>query len=179
MFTAATLTAEIFKTITGLPPDSYQHLPILDFCPITLGTDSGTTVPALPRIEDTALIGAGAIGTAIALILGLLRTADTLTVVDPEHFDAPNLTTYSLGTRQDADARPRKVDLIEHNLPRLDLVKIHGTAQDLIDQIDQGTAPGPAECSAPSTASKPATTSNASTPTSPSTAAREANCIVA
>lgn len=143
VLTAAMLTAEVFKTITGLPSDAYRILPVLNFCPVTLGTEPGTVVSALPRIEDTALIGAGAIGTAIALILELLDTTGSLTVVDPEHFEPPNVTTYSLGTRYDADIGSRKTDLIEDHLPGLDLLKIHGTAQDLIEQIDQGTAPWP------------------------------------
>ena len=143
VLTAATLTGEVFKTITGLPPNAYQRRPVLDFCPITLGTDPGTAVPTLPRIKDTALIGTGAIGTAIALILHLLDATGSLTVVDPEHFEPPNLTTYSLGTRHDADACRRKIDLIEDHLTGLDIHKIHGTAQDLINEIDRGAAAWP------------------------------------
>lgn len=141
--TAAALTAEVFKAITGLPSGTYQELQTLDFCPITLGNDPGTFTPMLPQLEDTALIGAGAIGTGIALILKFLGTTGTLTTVDPEYFDAPNVTTYSLGTRYDAQAHRSKVELLDEYLPALDVLTIDGTAQDLIDQIDQGTAPWP------------------------------------
>jgi hypothetical protein len=143
VLTAATLTAEVFKAVTGLRPGTYQELPILDFCPVTLGNNPGAFAPALPQIEDTALIGAGAIGTGIALILKLLAATGTLTITDPECFEPPNVTTYSLGTRRDAEARRNKVDLIAEYLPAIDIFKMYGTAQDLIDEIDQGTAPWP------------------------------------
>jgi hypothetical protein len=141
--TAATLTAEAFKTITGLPGNTYTELQRLDFCPATLENNPGIVTARHPLIENTALIGAGAIGTGIALILNLLSATGTLTVVDPEPFDEPNVTTYSLGTLHDAAAHRTKVKLIAGHLPDLDVLGIHGTAQDLIDRIDADTAPWP------------------------------------
>lgn len=141
--TAATLTAEVFKTITGLPANTYAELQRLDFCPAALDDAPGTVTAPLPRIEHTALIGCGAIGTGIALIFKLLAATGNLTVVDHELFDDPNVTTYSLGTRHDAATKKPKVKLIAEHLPDLDIFDVHGTAQDLIDRIDAGTAPWP------------------------------------
>jgi len=68
----------------------------------------------LKPLERTVLAGCGAIGTAITAILRELSATGSLFAVDPEVFDEPNLTTYSLGTVLDAARRSIKVDLVEN-----------------------------------------------------------------
>jgi hypothetical protein len=139
--TAATLTAEAFKEIVGVLPNRHRSHEKFDFNPITLGAD-GPVLP-FPTLDDTALIGSGAIGTAIALILRESGTEGTMTVVDPESFDLPNVMTYSLGTRRDADSALHKTELLARELPRIDVRRVEGTAQDLINRIDDGSATMP------------------------------------
>lgn len=141
VLTAAVLTAEAFKKIVGVHPARHRSHNTFDFNPVTLGTDG----PVLPiaTVEDTALIGGGAIGTAIALILRESGIDGAMTVVDPETFDLPNVMTYSLGTRRDAVARLHKTSLIARELPHIDVHRIEGTAQDFINRIDSGSVSMP------------------------------------
>lgn len=142
VLTGATLTAEAFKTIVGVAPNRHRLLDTLDFCPVSLGQPG----PAMPlrEIGGTALVGAGAIGTAVALILRELETSGTLTVVDPQVFEGPNVTTYSLGNRHDAEQALEKARLLQRELPLIDVEPLRGTARDFINAIDAGNAPMPA-----------------------------------
>ncbi|WP_433358734.1 ThiF family adenylyltransferase [Streptosporangium sp. CA-115845] len=144
--TAASLTAEIFKTITNLKPGACRQLIRLDFCPVTLGTQPGAFSTSVSELPTIALVGAGAVGTAIATILDALGASGQITVVDPETYDTPNVTTYSLGSHTDAENQILKVDLLARELNRagrLQALPIKGTAQDLIISIDEGKTPWP------------------------------------
>ncbi|WP_182920283.1 ThiF family adenylyltransferase [Nocardioides cavernaquae] len=131
----AMLTAEVFKLVVGVLPERRGPLVPLDFCPVTLGEPDSVSRP-LPPLKDTALIGGGAIGTAIALILRELEAEGALTVVDPETYDRPNVTTYSLGDLQTAAAKTHKVHLIRDELVNVSVDPFVGTARDYIDAID-------------------------------------------
>ncbi|MGN6606092.1 MAG: ThiF family adenylyltransferase [Jatrophihabitans sp.] len=134
---AAVLTAEAFKTIVPITPNRRRLLDRVDFCPVTLTEPEAAAVP-VPVLHRTALVGAGAIGTAIGLILRALGARGGMTVVDPETFDEPNVSTYSLGGRADAAQRIDKVNLLERELPQLEIRPLKGTARDLILAIDNG-----------------------------------------
>lgn len=142
VLTGAMLTAEVFKMVVAVLPDRRGPLTPIDFCPVTL-TEPDGTVRDLAPLDDTALIGGGAIGTAIALILRELNAAGTLTVVDPETYDEPNVTTYSLGNLQTAANNTPKVHLIRDELPGVTIDPFIGTARDYIEAIDAGTHPMP------------------------------------
>jgi hypothetical protein len=146
MTTAAALTAEVFKTIMGLKPGAYRRLDRLDFCPVTLTADPGAVTTTITELPSLALVGAGAVGTAIAATLDALGSTGQIIVTDPETYDAPNVTTYSLGNRTDARNQIPKVDLLARELTRtgrFDILPLRGTAQDLITGIDQGKLPWP------------------------------------
>jgi molybdopterin/thiamine biosynthesis adenylyltransferase len=143
VLTAAVLTAEVFKQVTGLRTGSMRIHDALDFCPVTLTEHPGTVSDTPEVLPPLALVGAGAIGTAVALILRELPTTGSLTVVDPQIYESPNVTTYSLGTLADADAAMPKVDLIARELADFDVTPVQGTAQDLLEHIDSGAAPWP------------------------------------
>ncbi|GLZ32032.1 hypothetical protein Lesp02_42200 [Lentzea sp. NBRC 105346] len=138
MLTAAVLTGEVFKHATGLRPEAMRVRQTLDFCPVTLTEDPGVVTETPMIFTDTALVGGGAIGTAISLILRELPSAGRLVVVDPQTFEEPNVTTYSLGNVQDAQNGLRKIDLIKRELHGFDVTTIYGTAQDLLEKIDRG-----------------------------------------
>ncbi len=139
--TAAALTGEAFKAIVPVAANRHRTVDELDFCPVTL---EAPCAPAqVPSLDRVALIGGGAIGTAIALILRALNAAGDLIIVDPQTFDAPNVTTYSLGSCADAAAALAKVDLLARELPDIQVRGIQGTAHDLILAIDNNVVPMP------------------------------------
>lgn len=138
VLTGAFLTAEAFKVIVDVAPGRRGPLRPIDFCPVSLAQPMAGPSSTLPNVQDVALIGAGAIGSAIALILRELGAEGALTVVDPETFDRPNVTTYSLGNHRDAATQIRKVDLVSRELTGFDVTPIKGTAQDFIVGIDEG-----------------------------------------
>jgi len=142
VLTAAMLTAEAFKVVVDVLPHRRRGLRPLDFCPVGLGNPTGPAL-ALRPLRDTALIGCGAIGTAIALILRELGAHGALTVIDPEVFDAPNVTTYSLGDLADAARQIRKVDLVHRELSGLDIERLQGTARDYITALENSEFPMP------------------------------------
>lgn len=141
VITAATLTGEAFKTIVPVAPTRHRIVNSLDFCPVSL--DAPCTPAPVPHLDRVALIGGGAIGTAITLILRTLEVHGDLVAVDPETFDEPNVTTYSLGSRADAARALAKVDLLARELPGVDVRRLQGTARDLIVAIDKKTVPMP------------------------------------
>lgn len=142
VLTTAMLTGEIFKTVTALRPEAHRHIQALDFCPVSL-FEPHEVDPEHLHVEQLALIGAGAIGTAVALILKELKASGELTVVDRQIFEPPNVITYSLGTSQDAADRLPKVDVVRAALRQMDVRHIHGTIEDYITQIDAGRAAMP------------------------------------
>lgn len=142
VLTGAMLTAEVFKIVVPVIPDRRGPLLPIDFCPVTL-CEPGGTVRDLAPLDGTALIGGGAIGSAIALILRELNAVGNLTVVDPETYDEPNVTTYSLGNIRTAANNTYKVHLIRDELPGIAVDPFIGTARDFIEAIDAGANPMP------------------------------------
>lgn len=138
----AMLTAEAFKQIVGVQPIRHSLRTVLDFNPVTLRADG--PVRHLTTMHDTALIGCGAIGTAIGLILRESGIEGALTVVDPQQFDPPNVMTYSLGNQEDAARGLHKTLLLARELPQMDVHRVEGNAQEFINRIDTGRTPMPA-----------------------------------
>jgi hypothetical protein len=142
VLTAAMLTAEVYRIVVAVLPNRRAPLTPIDFGPVTLPEPDGT-IRDLAPLHDTVLIGGGAIGTAIGLILRELNAAGALTLVDPEIYDEPNVTTYSLGKLQTAAKSTPKVNLICEELPGITIDPFIGTARDYIEAIDAGTNPMP------------------------------------
>jgi hypothetical protein len=142
VLTGAMLTAEVFKIVVDVLPERRGPLAPIDFCPVTLGEPDSTHRPLRP-MKETALIGGGAIGTAIALILRELDVGGVLTTVDPETYDAPNVATYSLGDLREAANRTLKVHLIRDQLPSVTVKPFKGTAREYIAALDKGEMPMP------------------------------------
>jgi hypothetical protein len=142
VFTAATLTAEAFKDLLDLDSSRARRLTELDFCPVSLSS-SYAAVETAPALSDTTLVGGGAIGTAIALILRELRATGALTVVDPETFSEENLGAYSLGTIDDAHTKTDKVELVKRALPRITTTTVKATAIEYLQQLEHGAGDWP------------------------------------
>lgn len=144
VFTAALGAAEAFKHCASVVPDRRVLHRHLRFCPVSLSSD----LAAAPQLSSPvhlslALVGVGAIGTGIALILGELGAQGHVLAVDPQHFEPENLGTYSLGGHQDVVSSVLKVDLARRALPEVDVQVFAERVEKLPDAIDAGRVPWP------------------------------------
>lgn len=146
MTCAALASAEAFKHLAAVLPERGRMHDNLAWCPVTLGAEPLSAPPLEHRLDlDFALVGLGAIGTAIVRILAGLPVTGRVLLVDPERFAPENVGTYSIGTAADAalDPTPWKVDLAAQVLPALDCIPIHRPVEELIEDVDAGRARWP------------------------------------
>jgi hypothetical protein len=147
IFAAALAAAEAFKYVVVDNPDRRTLHRHLSFCPLTL-TDDTTAAPGLwitRESIDAAIVGNGAIGTAIALILAELRLGGRLILCDHERYGPENRGTYSLGGELEARMNPLKVELVGKVLRAAGYSTI-GLAEKstaMIERIDAGEIPAP------------------------------------
>lgn len=91
--------AEVFKHMIGVPE---EIAPTLDRAAISLfdhsmqPPDVGPPLPAELLLEDVLLIGAGAVGNGIALLLSQLPLRGTIEVLDKQDYGVENLGTCLL-----------------------------------------------------------------------------------
>lgn len=142
IYGAALGAAEVFKHTASVLSSRRVIHRHLRFCPVTLSQDLGRA-PELPSsiILDLVLIGVGAVGTGIALILSELPAEGTLLAVDRQQFGRENRGTYSVGTPTDVVARPYKVELATRVLRRFDVREFPHPLSQLLSEIDAGTVP--------------------------------------
>jgi hypothetical protein len=142
IYTAALGAAEAFKhAATILPARRVLHRH-LRFCPVSLSSNL-TAVPMLEQsLElDLTLVGIGAIGTAVMLILDALGAHGRLVAVDYQDFAPENRGTYSIGGAAEMTAKPPKVELAAAALPRFEVVRFPNEVEKLPDAIDAGAIP--------------------------------------
>jgi hypothetical protein len=141
---AALLAGEVFKRIAAVLPQRATFPAEFAWCPVSLNFDPAAT-PELktPPKFDLALVGQGAIGTAVTRILSLLGTTGRVALVDPERFAPENLGTYSLGTPLDAACQVWKVDLAARALPGMAISTHRVRAEEFIELVDRGGVPWP------------------------------------
>ncbi|MDQ6613308.1 MAG: hypothetical protein M3083_00695 [Actinomycetota bacterium] len=138
VFTASIAAAEVFKTLAAVVPARRRSPGQISFCPVTLGSDPGAAPILSSHDIDLALVGIGAIGTAVVLILSLLPLSGRLLAVDPQRFDRENLGTYSLGTLADTVSRPQKTALAERALTGWTVCPFGYPVADLPAAVDDG-----------------------------------------
>ena len=143
IYTAALGAAEVFKIAAKVLPDRVIVHDHLQVCPLTL-TDDLHLAPDLPEslVLDLMLVGVGAIGTGIALLLSELPAEGRLIAVDPQEFADENVATYSIGDLAEVGAL--KVDMARARLTRFDVTPINSEIGDLIGAIDEGEIHWPA-----------------------------------
>jgi hypothetical protein len=146
MYTAAIAAGEIFKEGAGVGPERCRRPDQLDFCPVSLSPDLGFAAAASLRPDlALGLVGNGAIGTAVARILGGLEVPGNPAVllVDPEIYEIENRGTYSLGTMADVEEKRRKVQLAAGALPGWRTSAHEGPVGEVAALIDSGELPWP------------------------------------
>jgi hypothetical protein len=145
MTTAALVCGEAFKAIADVSPGRAVTHERFSWCPVTLSDNPGGTPPLRAAGDiDLAIVGLGAIGTAITAILSMLPLRGTVMLVDPERFAPENVGTYSVGGAQDAQTMPFKTDLAADTLRRFRCVRYPVSVEELVAEIDSGRAPWPA-----------------------------------
>lgn len=145
MLAAAFAAGEAFAAAARVLPSRLHPLPHIAFCPVTLGSDLAAA-PDLPDglTIDAALLGLGAVGTAIAAILAGLPLHGHLLLADRQTYAEENLGTYSLGDPTDVAAVRPKVDLAASALRHRYVVALHhGELSDLPARVDAGELPWP------------------------------------
>jgi hypothetical protein len=139
---AALGAAEVFKHAAEVIPGRRVLQRHLRFCPVSLSPDL-YAAPDLPdRMSlDISIIGLGAIGTGIALLLEALPAGGRIVAVDRQKFDRENLGTYSLGGVSHVEDAKWKVDVAAEVLRRFDVLPIHDPVDEVIRAIDRGEVP--------------------------------------
>jgi hypothetical protein len=142
IYASALGAAEIFKQAAAVVTDRRVIHRHLRFCPVTLSSDLSRS----PALDDVlrfvlSLVGIGAIGTAIALILSELDAEGTLLAVDRQRYAIENRGTYSLGGDTDTRTNPWKTDLAKRALTRFDVTPCNDDIDTVIQRIDAGEAP--------------------------------------
>lgn len=141
IYTAGLGAAEAFKlTAHVLPARRVLHRH-LRFCPVSLSSDLGAAPELATLALELTLVGVGAIGTGVVLLLAELGATGRLLAVDYQRYARENRGTYSLGGDAEVAAAPWKVDLAKATLPRFDVIPFPHPVEDLPSAIDTGNAP--------------------------------------
>lgn len=142
IYTAALGAAEAFKYTAQVQRRRRVLHRHLRFCPVTLSSDL-TAAPTLDKSLELALtlVGIGAIGTGVVLILSELDAHGRLLAVDNQNFARENRGTYSIGGAAEVAAEPPKVALAKAALPRFDVTPFPHHVETLPAAIDDGLMP--------------------------------------
>ena len=144
VFAAALGAGEAFKVLAHVRSDRRVRHRHLRFCPISLSADLGRAgACGLQGELDLALIGLGAIGTGVALILSESDVDGRILAVDRQRFGLENRGTYSIGAALDVEDAPWKTDLATAALGRFDVVPFRDSVELLSEAIDTGAVRWP------------------------------------
>ncbi|HWT19225.1 MAG TPA: ThiF family adenylyltransferase [Variovorax sp.] len=91
--------AEVFKRIYSVPRDAAPLLDATQFSLFELSTEPTSLGPLLPieiSLPDTVMVGAGAIGNGIALLLSQLAVRGRLHIIDKQDYGRENLGTCTV-----------------------------------------------------------------------------------
>jgi hypothetical protein len=142
VYAASLGAAEVFKHTAHVSVNRRVLHRHLRFCPMSLSSDL-LAAPDLPttRTFDLTLVGVGAIGTGIVLLLDTLGAEGRIVLIDRQRFALENLGTYSIGDLADVEEARWKVDLAKRYLRRFDVVPVPETVSDAIQTVDAGKMP--------------------------------------
>ncbi len=142
IYTAALGAAEAFKYAARVQPHRRVLHRHLRFCPVSLSSDlSQAAMSCAPLELELTLVGIGAIGTGVVLILSELDACGFMLAVDDQWFGPENRGTYSIGGEQEARTKPQKVALAEAALADFDVASFPHPVEDLPAAIDAREMP--------------------------------------
>ncbi len=145
IYTAALGAGEAFKYTARVQTQRRVLHRHLRFCPVSLSSDlSRAAMITLPDKLDLTLVGIGAIGTGVVLILSELEGTGLIVLVDFERFKRENRGTYSIGGELEVDGEPKKVALAQAVLGGYDVVPFEHPVEQLPGAIDSGCVPATA-----------------------------------
>jgi hypothetical protein len=140
---ASAAAAEVFKIVVQVREDRRSDGSYA-FCPVTLSDRPELAPPIDEPLEVSgALVGLGAIGTAIAMILGDLNARGSLDLVDRQRYAKENVTTYSLGGLPDADAGVWKTELAARVLTSIKCVPYNDGIDEYLAAVQRGEIRAP------------------------------------
>lgn len=90
---------EVFKRVFGIPRENAPLLDATQFSLFELSTSPtglGPPLPAMMSLPDTVMVGAGAIGNGIALVLSQLAVQGRLHIIDKQDYRRENFGTCTL-----------------------------------------------------------------------------------
>lgn len=90
---------EVFKRVFGIPREIAPLLNATQFSLFELSTSRtglGPPLPAMMSLPDTVMVGAGAIGNGIALVLSQLALQGRLHIIDKQDYRRENFGTCTL-----------------------------------------------------------------------------------
>ncbi len=141
VFSASLGAAEVFKHAALVRPQRrilHRHLKV---CPVALSNNL-SAAPQVPDLNiELTLIGVGAIGTGIVLLLEELQAEGKIILVDRERFARENVGTYSIGGAADAETGVWKVALAGRHLRRFDVIEQAIAVDDQIHAVDAFEVP--------------------------------------
>jgi hypothetical protein len=142
IYSAALGAAEAFKRTACVLPSRRTLHRHLRFCPVALSRDL-RAAPLLTGPLEIALtlVGIGAIGTGVVLILAELDAVGRLLAVDYQAYAEENRGTYSLGGAAEVAAALAKVDLAQSALAGIDVHPFNDRVENLPGAIDNGEMP--------------------------------------
>lgn len=139
IWAAALGATEAFKDVAGVSEAKRVDHSYLRWCPVSLSDDleDAAMLPGPMRV-DAALLGCGAIGTAIGLILSEMAVSGQMLLADRQTFAPENLGTYSLGGKADVAANSLKIDLIARILAGCRVTRWPWDIEGIPSAIDRG-----------------------------------------
>jgi len=140
---AAASAAEVFKAVVQVR-EARRADASYAFCPVTL-TERPELAPPLDGTPELSgvIVGLGAIGSAIAMILGELNAHGSLDLVDRQRYGKENVTTYSLGGLPDVEANVWKTDLAARVLTGVRCEPYNDGIDEYLARVQRGEIPAP------------------------------------
>lgn len=138
IFAASLGAAEVFKHTADVMIRRRVKHRHLRWCPVSLGPRLDVVPDFHGLVTDLTLVGVGAIGTGIVLLLKELGIEGSLVAIDVQKFAKENLGTYSLGTDSDAASGIWKVDIAKRELPRFNVTPISRPVNEVVAAVDAG-----------------------------------------
>ncbi len=135
---AARGVTELFADVMQIPDDYRSDSGYETWCPVSLSPDLSAAVGSPQIMIDGALLGCGAIGTAVGLLLRESGASGRILLADQQTYAIENRGTYSLGDHRDVLAATPKEEVVRNALPGMNVKLHHGDIEQLPALVDAG-----------------------------------------